>query len=188
MHFSEDLIQKISSLPKPAIVGVSGFGGSGKSTAAKQLGKALNASVVGVDSFQQKGAFTTQFSLWEIMDYARLEKEVLEPFSKGQKVEYRHFDAEKEILLNTIGIESDGILIVEGVGLFRPELLKYFSYKIWIDMPVEMAIARGKKRDREEYGNPTDALWDGVWKDNDLQYLEQYKPKEVADMIIDNSK
>lgn len=187
MHISEDIIKKISSLSRPTIVGISGFGGSGKSTAAKQLGSKLNAPVVGVDSFQQKGAFTTRFSLWNIMDFARLESEVLQPFSKGLRVSYKHFDAEKEVLLNTVNIESDGILIVEGVGLFRPELLKYFSYKIWVNIPLETAIARGKKRDREEYGNPTDELWDGVWKDNDLEYVEQYKPKEIADVIIDNS-
>ena len=188
MNISEDILQKISSLPKPAIVGISGFGGSGKSTVAKLLGDCLGAPVVGVDSFQKKGAFTTKFSLWDIMDFARLEKEVLQPFSKGSNVTYKHFDAEKELLLNTVTIENHGLLIVEGVGLFRPELLKYFSYKIWLDMPMEMAIARGKKRDREEYGNPTDELWDGVWKDNDLEYMKEYKPKESADIIIDNSK
>jgi uridine kinase len=188
MRSSEDILTKISSLPKPAIVGISGFGGSGKSTIAAQLGKELCAPVVGVDSFQKKGAFTTTFSMWNIMDFKRLEKEVLEPFSKGLDVTYRHFDAEKEILLNTVTIPNKGMLIVEGVGLFRPELLKYFSYKIWIDMPIDMAIARGKKRDREEYGNPTDEQWDGVWKDNDLEYMRVCKPNEVADDLIDNSK
>ena len=181
MEITEQLIKTIKNLPTPTLVGVSGFGGSGKSSVAKKLGEALNAAVVGVDSFQTKGAFDSVFSLWEIMDYARLEKEVFQPFKNNESViYYGHFNSKSESISETVEVKNNGILIVEGVGLFRPELLKYFSYKIWVDLPIEEAITRGKKRDREEYGNPTDELWDGMWKDNDLQYLEAYKPKETA--------
>lgn len=187
MELDKTLLEMIRSLPKPALVGVSGFGGSGKSSIARKLGEVLGAPVVGVDSFQTKGAFNSTFSLWGIMDYVRLEKEVLRPFRNNEDpIHYGHFDANSESISKTVEIKNDGILVVEGVGLFRPELLSYFSYKIWVDLPIEEAIARGKKRDREEYGNPTDELWDGVWKDNDLQYFEAYKPKEVADAVIKN--
>jgi uridine kinase len=186
MEFEPQIVSTIQNLPKPTIVGMSGFGGSGKSTLAKKLGQVLNAPVIGVDSFQRKGAFDTEFSLWEIMDYSRLKKEVLESFLKKEDIHYGHFDPGKEIISNTVDIENKGILIVEGVGLFRPELMKYFTYKIWIDVPINEAILRGKRRDREEYGNPTDELWDGVWKENDIEYFSLFKPSERADLVISN--
>ena len=121
------------------------------------------------------------------MDYARLEKEVLKPFLDGQNVvKYGHFDVKTGSIAKTIEFKNNGTLVVEGVGLFRPELMRYFGYKIWIDVPIDEAIARGKKRDREEYHRPSDALWDGIWKDNDLQYLEAYKPIEAADVVVTN--
>lgn len=188
MEITERLLNTIRNLSAPRLIGISGFGGSGKSSFAKKLGEALGAPVVGVDSFQKKGAFNTEFSLWEIMDYSRLEKEVLRPFVNNESlIRYGQFDAGSESISGTVEIENNGILIIEGVGLFRPELLKYFSYKIWVDVPVDQAVARGKKRDREGNGGPTDELWDGVWKDNDMQYLGAYKPKESADIVIDNS-
>lgn len=187
MEISEQLIKTIKNFPRPTLVGISGFGGSGKSSVAKKLGQTVDVPVVGVDSFQRKGAFDTDFSLWEIMDYARLEKEVLRPFMDNEGlIRYGHSDARSGLISETVEVKNGGILIVEGVGLFRPELLKYFSYKIWLDLPIEEAIARGKKRDREEYGNPTDELWDGVWKKNDLEYYSEFKPQEKADLVISN--
>lgn len=186
MEITEDLLVAIKNLPKPTLVGVSGFGGSGKSSLARKLSEAWGAPVIAVDSFQKKGAFDTQFSLWEIMDYSRLKKEVFEPFSRQEDIHYGHFDASKEVISHTIEVKNRDVLIVEGVGLFRPELMKYFTYKIWIDTPIDKAIARGKKRDREEYGNPTDELWDGVWKENDLEYYSKFKPAENADLILGN--
>jgi uridine kinase len=186
MEIPESLLNAIKTLKHPAIVAVSGLGGSGKSSLAKKLGELLDAPVVGVDSFQKKGAFDTDFSLWEIMDYLRLEREVLAPFLKGENASYGHFDASQESISHTVEIANVGLLIVEGVGLFRPELLKHFSYKVWVETPMEVAIARGKRRDREEYGNPADEQWEGVWKKNDLEYLETFKPQEMADFVFQN--
>ncbi|TSC61399.1 MAG: hypothetical protein Athens041674_789 [Parcubacteria group bacterium Athens0416_74] len=84
-------------------------------------------------------------------------------------------------------VPSTNTLIIEGVGLFRPELMKYFAYTIWVDCPLEEAVARGKKRDKDEHHNPQDELWDGIWKKNDIEYFDTYKPNEIADVIISNT-
>lgn len=181
-----DLVEKINLLPAPKLIGISGFGGSGKSTIAKKLGMILNAPVVGIDSFQNEKVFTLNFRNWEVMDFVRLEKEVIQPFLSGKsEITYGHYDSPPDKTIEH-KVTNDGVLIVEGVGLFNPRLLKYFTYKIWVDVDIEEAIVRGKKRDREEYGNPTDEFWDTVWKENDLQYLESCNPKGVSDYIIKN--
>jgi len=187
MKFDKDIILKITSLPPPTIIAVSGFGGSGKSTFAQLLGSALNVPVVGLDSFI-KDKTLTDYSLWDIMDFDRLEREVLMPFNEGKNpVRYSHFDWEKNAIGETREVSHDGRIIVEGVGLLRPHLSKYFGYKIWVDCPLGEAIVRGKKRDREEYHNPQDEAWEGIWKKNDLEYSNAFNPKGAADVIIDNA-
>jgi len=187
MDIASNLIDELKCLPIPKLIGVSGFGGAGKSSIAKVLGDALGASVVSVDSFQKRGAFDTKYTLWKIMDYDRLEKEVLLPFLYGDKtISYGHFDASQEMISNTIKFDNEGVLIVEGVGLFRPELMKYFTYTIWVDCTLEEAIERGKTRDKEEYNNPNDTLWDGMWKQNDIQYFEKFSPDKNASVVIRN--
>ena len=77
--------------------------------------------------------------------------------------------------------------MVEGVGLFRPVLTRYFSLMVWVECPLEEAIRRGKKRDREVYNQPPDEAWDGVWRRNDEEYARSCQPAKIADAVYDNS-
>lgn len=182
---SQEIIQRIKELPVPKIIAVSGFGGSGKTTYAELLGEVLMAPVVGVDSFQQEDMFDSEYRLWEVMDFLRLEKEVLEPFTNGATtITYHHYDSTYDNASEEKTFTHKGTLVVEGVGLLRPELLKYFSLSIWLDCPLDVATARGKKRDREVHKNPHDEEWDGIWYQNELQCLEAFRPGEVADIIV----
>ncbi|MEJ0053300.1 MAG: hypothetical protein WDN10_01035 [bacterium] len=187
MEIDREILKKINSLPNPMLIAISGFGGSGKSTAAEKLGAYLDAPVIGVDSFARHRL--SGGTAWNSVDFGRLEREVLKPFEAGQNpLVYGHYDWSSNGIVTTAPVEHRGRLIVEGVGLFRPELYQYFSYMLWIDCPLEEAAARGKKRDREIHNNPQDERWDGVWKRNDLEYLAAYKPDEMANAVIKNEK
>jgi len=182
------IIEKINSLPKPVLIGVSGFGGSGKSTFALALGEKLGAPVIGVDSFS-KSNIHEDYEFLYVMDFKRLENEVLKPFVSGsQDIKYGDFDWATNRLGKEVSLDHNGIIIVEGVGLLRPELMKFFSCTIWIDCPIQQAIERGKKRDREEYNHPQDEYWDGIWKKNDLQCFEEFSPKANVNFVVDHSK
>src|SRR5581483_11156869 len=170
MILDPQLIEKLKSLDKPAIIVVSGFGGAGKSTTANKIGELLNAPVVCIDSFIKKDK-PEVYSNWEIMDYERLITDVIKPFKEGKKpIIFRPSRWEDGILLPEVILNHNGFLVIEGVGLIQPMLLKYFSFTIWIDTTAAEALRRGKKRDREVYNKPQDHLWDGLWKDNDRQF------------------
>ena len=185
MNIPEQLIQRIALLQSPAIIAVSGFGGAGKSSVASMLGGKIGAPVVGVDSFF-KDRTISNYAHWEIVDFQRLEREVLQPFIERKSVRYGHFDWGKNAIGESRDVPVTDRLIIEGVGLFRPALLDYFSLMIWVDCPMPEAIQRGKKRDREECNNPQDEAWDGVWKRNDEECFHKFNPKNTAHFIIDN--
>jgi uridine kinase len=108
----QSLIAKIKSLNTPAIIGVSGFSGSGKTTFANLLSIAINAPVISIDSFN-KGL--NYYSYWELMDFKRIEEEVLIPFKSGNSITYTHYDGEPSSTSKSIIVKPQGILIVEGV-------------------------------------------------------------------------
>ncbi|QEN04980.1 hypothetical protein EW093_09755 [Thiospirochaeta perfilievii] len=166
------------------LIAISGFGGSGKSTYAQKLSIELGAPIIGVDSFC-KDTKLTNYNLWNIMDYKRLEKEILKPYSNGFKIlTYGVFSWNENRIINKTTVSFKDSIIVEGVGLFRPELLKYFTKKIWIDTNLEESIKRGQKRDEEEYGLEPNPEWNNIWKQNDLECFKKYKPLDIADEII----
>jgi len=186
MEILPQVLEKIRSLPKPVLIAISGFGGSGKTTFAEQLSAAINAPIVGVDSFMRDRNLT-EYERWEIMDFKRLESEILAPFHTGANpLAYGHFDWGTNGIIETRTINHSGYLVVEGVGLLRPELKKYFSYSIWIDCPLDEANERGKKRDREIHLNPQDEYWNGPWRKSEIEYQETYRPEETADAVISN--
>ena len=178
------IIETIQKLKKPFIVAISGFGGSGKSTFANLLASEIHVPIIGVDNFFN----TTErpsYERWDIYDFERLEHEVIKPFLSGRTfLSYRAFDWEKNELTEVKTTHVDEVLIVEGVGLFRHELMNYFSYTIWIECPIEIAIERGKKRDRDKYGVSQDENWDGIWRDNDMQCYREFDPMKNAECVI----
>lgn len=180
------IITETKNMKKPIIVAVSGFGGSGKSTIAKTLVSGLNASLIGVDSFYNP--IQEDYCLWEVMDYCRLENEVIIPFINGsEETKYGEYNWDTGVGVIEHTLKFKDILVIEGVGLFRPQLNHYFTYKIWVDCPFELATARGKLRDKNEYNILNDSKWDGIWKRNDLEYYNAYDPKANADYLINNA-
>ncbi len=185
MNINQKTIDKLKSLSKPTAIAISGFGGSGKSTLANQLGEVFNAPIVCIDDFIDPHHIKN-YSHWNLMNVERFKEDILIPFHEGKNpIIYRPTRWEEYVLPEKV-LNHNNILIVEGVGIFQPMLMEYFSYSIWIDCPAEEAVRRGKNRDREMHRNPHDEEWDGPWKENDKQFYEKFQPSKLADQIIKN--
>ncbi|MBE9101621.1 uridine kinase family protein [Vacuolonema iberomarrocanum] len=179
-----NLIEIINSNFK-GILGISGFGGSGKSTLAHKIAEFTDAPVIGIDSFFKHTDFGN-CNNWDCVDFLRLKTEIIAPFRNGiSPIKFREFDWENNSVGKLNEISHKGLIIIEGVGLFGSLIQSSITKSIWIDCPIEIAIARGKERDKSQYGVDNDVLWEGVWKQNDLESFEKYHPMEVANIIID---
>lgn len=73
-------IKKIKKTPKSIVIGIEGFGGSGKSTVAAKLAELLgSAYVIGIDDFIVKEKVNEPSWDKGAFDRDRLEKQVLIP-------------------------------------------------------------------------------------------------------------
>ena len=168
------------------VIALSGFGGSGKTTMSKKLADGLeNTEIIHLDDFIVD-RLSARSRTWEGFDWDRLICEVLKPVSEGADVlEYGVYDWSKNTTHEQKKVTLKKYLIVEGVGLIREDLRRYFDLMIWIDMPIELASARGRKRDRDEPHAPGhDVLWDAVWIPNDQDYFESLQPASQADFLL----
>jgi uridine kinase len=167
------------------VVGISGFGGSGKSTLTRELVSAIpRAARIRGDDFLDPVRSHRRSPDWDGMERGRLRREVLDPFHRGEPSEFRRFDWGTGALGDLEAVPAANILIVDAVGLFHPELDEpaAIDLRIWVDVDLETATARGKARDREARSDHT-ALWDNVWVPNERDFAERFSPRKNADLV-----
>jgi uridine kinase len=187
MHSSiDEIASKIKQIQKtPVLIGVEGFGGSGKTTLASKLKDALQDTyIIGIDDFIIKERLFDASPDQPGFDRARLEQEVLIPAHSGQPIAYRRLEWIENKLSELIEVPAVGYLIIEGISSTHPDIAGYYDFKIWVDVPIEVAKRRGKLRD---VGNENEQHWD-LWAENDLTYQQKYHPEQRADYVIDNSQ
>jgi uridine kinase len=184
-------------LGRTTIVGISGIDCAGKSTLARQVAAHLEASAVVVvgDDFNRPRSERSPYPSDEPdygFDYGQLIRELLEPARVGGRVQTRlrvkdwQHDCwdERDFLVG-----PGAIVLVEGVFLFRPEVLPLLDLKIWLEISFEDALARALARDAATMGGE-----DGVRERYATRYfpaqrlhLERERPREHADLVVRSS-
>ena len=169
---------------RPPVVGVSGFGGAGKSTlAAKVAGHLAGAAVVPGDEFLRSRPPTERSDDWGDVDRVLLAEDVLAPLRAGRTASYRVYDPVRRGPGPRVSLVGATAVIVEGLGLFVPELVDLFDLRIWVDVDLDSATAQGMWRDEHEYGNPQTELWTRVWRPNDADFFTRFRPDRAADLL-----
>ena len=172
----EILKDRISGKDK-FIIGIGGFGGSGKTTLAEKLKKNLETSIiVQLDDFYspELGA----------ADLKRVLEQVLIPLSENKNTTYQIYDWRNEKMGEWKKLDSNGVIILEGVTVLHPDFLPYVDFKIWIDYPQELGFARGVKRDIEKDGVDNTEKWKKIWMPQEKEYVGKQNPKQYADIVI----
>lgn len=84
-------------------------------------------------------------------------------------------------------IESDSLVLFEGVLLYRPPLEEFIDYKIFLDIGFDEMLRRAEARDVPRFGAEILAKYREKYIPVQKKYLEMYKPREKSDLVIDNS-
>jgi hypothetical protein len=185
---AEALARTVLALDLPdgraPVVGISGCGGSGKSTLAAELHRHLPGStVVPGDEFLRSRPPTGRSQDWGSVDRDRLAGQVLEPARRGAADAYQVWDHDAGAPGPWVSLAGATAVVVEGLGLYVPALVGLFDLRVWVDVDLGAATAQGMWRDEHEYGNGQADLWTGVWRPNDADFFERYRPDRVAHIL-----
>jgi uridine kinase len=179
-----DAIKSNSSLGSLIIIGIEGFGGSGKTTIANKLAELLgNSFVINIDDFIIKEKLIEPSWNKSGFDRERLEQQVLKPARAGHKIQYQRLLWDTDMLSSPKQVPDVDYLIIEGTSCYHPNIAHYYDYKVWVDTPIAIAKERGKTRDA---GNENADKWD-MWAQDDLAYQQNYHPEQLADFTINNN-
>jgi phosphoglycolate phosphatase-like HAD superfamily hydrolase/uridine kinase len=183
---------------KAFVIGINGIDCSGKSTFAKALEEYLKASnhptqMIGIDDFhfpkvirysgtdQAENYYTKSFNI------ERLKEKLLKPIhEKGAiytRLDLLDLDTDRYTVSKSYSVTPDTIVILEGVFLFRPEILPFLDYKVYLDISFEESKRRATIRDSaaslEKY--------DMKYHPAQTRYIKDTDPVSKADLVIDNN-
>lgn len=88
----------------------------------------------------------------------------------------------------TMAMPPDGILVVDGVFAFRPELDDAWDLRIWLDVDPERSVRRGRDRDAELEGDAdaAEAMHRDRYLPAELLYIDEVDPASFVDVLVDN--
>lgn len=204
IHKLAEVIQNMKR-EHPLRIGVNGVDCSGKTTLCDMLAKRLESMGrhvirASIDGFHQpkairykrgshcpEGYYRDTHNKQAIMDC------LLTPLSPGGDLNYRKavFDYKTDSPVDSPlqQARKDSILIMDGILLFQPEFADHWDLKIFLEVDYEEITRRALKRDGDYLGSEQDILkkYHERYKPGNELYFREAKPREQADIIIDNN-
>ena len=190
----------------PVRIGIDGVDASGKTTLADSLADYLNqhnADVIraSIDGFHypksiryQKGRNSPEGYYKDSFNNQAIIDNLLAPLGDNGSLQYKKaifdFKTDSEVVLPVQTVNKDSILIMDGVFLFRPELVNYWDLKIFIEADFKITVSRASKRDGYYLGSEQEIIdkYNQRYVPGQQLYFEEAKPQEKADIIIENSE
>lgn len=196
------IYEELRKRPVVKCIGINGIDTSGKSMFTDDFSiflkyKGRKVSVIHLDDFhnpkalrlQGKDEVTAYFS--NAFDTSSIINALLLPLKRFGRISamLALLDLDTDLYINRkeYAIESDSLVLFEGVLLYRPPLEEFIDYKIFLDIGFDEMLRRAEARDVPRFGAEILAKYRQKYIPVQKKYLEMYKPREKSDLVIDNS-
>lgn len=184
------------------IIGINGIDTSGKTKFSEEYAGFLGSEgyqcvVIHIDDFhnpleiRRSGDNEIDAYYDHAFNYVQLIQEILEPLQQHGCIDkdILCLNVDTDIYENTIHykIDSDTVVLLEGVLLFRPPLLAYLDGRIFLHIDFDEMMKRARIRDIPKYGEAFMQKYINRYLPVQERYLKEYKPNINCDILIDNS-
>jgi uridine kinase len=180
----------------PFIVGIAGGSGSGKSTVARHVARALHAESV---AFIDMDAYYVNFAHlsfderrkvnWDhpdAFDWPLLISH-LERLAAGESIEKPVYDFVTHARSGTtVDVQAARVIVVDGILLFTDQRVRDLcDVKIFVDADADLRLIRRIRRDTTKRGRPLDEVIEQYLTTVQPMHLEFVEPtKRYADVIV----
>jgi hypothetical protein len=163
---------------RPVVLAVDGHSGSGKTTISQRISDAVPSSVV-----VRTDDVAWQHSMFGWTDL--LVDGILKPVHRGEPVSFRPPAWRRQSRDGAIEVPAGlDLVIVEGVGVARRELMVLMDLVVWVQSDMIEAERRGIERDG---GDDAAASFWRLWMAEELPFIARERPWERAAFVVDGT-
>ena len=181
---------------KPLIIGVAGGTGSGKSTFARKVADALDASSV---AFIDMDAYYHHYAHLSLDDRRKINWDhpnafdwelLLAPLtalSEGRDIDKPQYDFVHHLrMAETVHVRAAAVVVVDGILLLADRRIRDLcDVKVFVDTDADVRLIRRLRRDIVERGRPLEEILDQYLTTVQPMHLEFVEPsKRYADVIV----
>ena len=181
---------------KPFIIGIAGGTGSGKSTVARNVAKALGAQSVAfldMDAYYHNFAhlpFAERRAVnWDHPDAFDWELLItqLTQLSAGESIEKPVYDFISHTrTIDTVLVPPPTVVVIDGILLFSDERVRALcDVKVFVDADADVRLMRRIRRDMSKRGRPLEEILEQYVTTVQPMHLQFVEPtKRYADVIV----
>ena len=165
------------------LIAIDGQSASGKSTAAEELAKRLNARVLHMDDFFLPPRMRTPERLGAPggnVDIERFCRDVLPALLEGTSVRLERYDCHLDELLPPVEVAPRPVSIVEGAYSLHPLLKPHYAIKVFCKIAPALQRARILARNGAEMLE----LFESRWIPLENRYFEAYSVAHGCNYIV----
>ena len=181
LAFIKAKYEKHRSISRSFVVGINGIDCSGKTTFAKFVSKYFTQHKIendhlDIDNFNNPA----------------IESETYKAFVSGS---WNEEDLNKyyELIINysdAIRAVSESqkkypLVILEGIFIYKPQLVNLFDLKIYLDIDISLGRKRFAKRSSLKQDKRPFEIYDEIWMLSHIRYESEVHPKRISDLVID---
>ncbi len=183
------LLLQISELiekEKPAIIGIDGRCGSGKTHCANMIKRIFPCRVIHMDDFflpmerRQKDWYNIPGGN---MDFMRFQTEIAAPVQQGKTVIYRPYDCGTGKMKDSLEMEPQMLTVIEGSYSHHPLLHLSYDLKLFLTCAYDVREKRLREREGSYF-----SMFEERWMPMEENYFSCFSIEAESDMQIDTSE
>ena len=181
LAFIKAKYEKHRSISRSFVVGINGIDCSGKTTFAKAMSKYFSYykfenDHLDIDNFNNPAIESETYKSFVSGSWGKKD------LNKYYELIINYSDAIRAVSESQ---KKYPLVILEGIFIYKPQLVNLFDLKIYLDIDISLGRKRFAKRSSLKQDKRPFEIYDEIWMLSHIRYESEVHPKRISDLVID---
>ena len=181
LAFIKAKYEKHRSITQSFVVGINGIDCSGKTTFAKSVSKyfthhKIENDHLDIDNFNNPPIESETYKAFVSDSWDE------EDLNKYYELIINYSDAIRAVSESK---KKYSLVILEGIFIYKPQLVDLFDLKIYLDIDISLGRKRFAERRSLKQDKRPFEIYDEIWMLSHIRYESEVHPTRISDLVID---